>query len=137
MIILEGTDAVGKTSVINNLKGFNFKDRDINISNLMNFDITLKDRANRLNDYLKSINDHVIFLINNDNKELEKRVYSRKVIDEYDKLTYLYNLIYLETYTYMEYNSLLEDKLCVLDCTNLSVEEEEKKVKELIIKKGW
>ena len=137
MIILEGTDAVGKTSVINNLKEFNFKDRDINISSLMNFDITLKDRANRLNDYLKSIDDHVIFLINNDKEELEKRVYFRKVIDEYDKLTYLYNLIYLETYTYMEYNSLLEDKLCMLDCTNLSVEEEAEKVKELIIKKGW
>ena len=86
MIILEGTDAVGKTSVINNLKEFNFKDRDINISSLMNFDITLKDRANRLNDYLKSINDHVIFLINNDKEELEKRVYSRKLIDEYNKL---------------------------------------------------
>ena len=137
MIILEGTDAVGKTSVINNLKDFNFKDRDINISSLMNFDITLKDRANRLNDYLKSIDDHVIFLINNDKEELEKRVYSRKVIDEFDKLTYLYNLIYFETYIYMEYNSLLEDKLCMLDCTNLSVEEETKRIKELIIKKGW
>ena len=29
MIILEGTDAVGKTSVINNLKEYDIKDREI------------------------------------------------------------------------------------------------------------
>lgn len=137
MIILEGTDAVGKTSVINNLKGFNFKDRDINISSLMSFDISLKTRSNKLNDYLKSIDDHVIFLINNDKEELEKRVYSRKVIDEYDRLTYLYNILYFETFLYMEYNNLLENKLYMIDCTNLSIKEESEKVKELIIKKGW
>ena len=136
MFILEGTDAVGKTSVINNLKEYNLKDRDYYISNLMNFDISLNTRVNKLHEYLKSINDYVIFLINNDSKELERRVLLRSVIDEYDKLSYLYNILYLETYLYMEHFNLLEDKLYMIDCTNLSVKEESEKVKELIIKKG-
>lgn len=135
MIILEGTDAVGKTSVINSLKEYNIKDRDFYISSLMNFDISLKTRSNKLNEYLKNINDYVIFLINNDKNELERRVNSRSVIDEYDRLTYLYNILYFETYLYMEYNNLLENKLYMIDCTNLSIKEESEKVKELIIKK--
>ena len=136
MFILEGTDAVGKTSVINNLKEYNLKDRDYYISNLMNFDISLNTRVNKLHEYLKSINDYVIFLINNDSKELERRILLRSVIDEYDKLSYLYNILYLETYLYMEHFNLLEGKLYMIDCTNLSVKEESEKVKELIIKKG-
>ena len=136
MFISEGTDAVGKTSVINNLKEYNLKDRDYYISNLMNFDISLNTRVNKLHEYLKSINDYVIFLINNDSKELERRILLRSVIDEYDKLSYLYNILYLETYLYMEHFNLLEDKLYMIDCTNLSVKEESEKVKELIIKKG-
>lgn len=136
MIILEGTDAVGKTSVINSLKEYNIKDRDFYISSLMNFDISLKTRSNKLNEYLKNINDYVIFLINNDKNELERRVNSRSVFDEYDRLTYLYNILYFETFLYMEYNNLLENKLYMIDCTNLSINEESEKVKELIIKKG-
>ena len=136
MIILEGTDAVGKTSVINSLKEYNIKDRDSYISSLMNFDISLKTRSNKLNEYLKNINDYVIFLVNNDKNELERRVNSRSVIDEYDRLTYLYNILYFETFLYMEYNNLLENKLYMIDCTNLSIKEESEKVKELIIKKG-
>ena len=136
MIILEGTDAVGKTSVINSLKEYNIKDRDSYISSLMNFDISLKTRSNKLNEYLKNINDYVIFLINNDSNELERRVNSRSVIDEYDRLTYLYNILYFETFLYMKYNNLLENKLYMIDCTNLSIKEESEKVKELIIKKG-
>ena len=60
MIILEGTDAVGKTSVINNLKEYDFKDRDKNICSLIDFKISLIDRVNKLNEYLKKINDMVI-----------------------------------------------------------------------------
>ena len=35
MIILEGTDAVGKTSVINNLSDYKLLDRDKNICGLL------------------------------------------------------------------------------------------------------
>jgi broad-specificity NMP kinase len=133
-IVLEGTDAVGKTTVIEALKEYNIKDRDRNISKLMDFNISLINRANKLNEYLKTINDCIIFLVNNDKDELERRINLRSIIDEYDKYTYLYNLLYLETYTYMEQNDLLQDKLYLVDCTNLSKDEQVKKVRELIKK---
>jgi thymidylate kinase len=134
MIILEGTDAVGKTSVINNLDEYNLLDRDKNISKLFMFDISLVERVNKLVDYLKRNNIHVIFLVNNDKEELERRVNLRKVHDEFDKYTYLYNLMYLETYLYMEQNNLLNNKLYMVDCTGLNIEEETCKVKKLIDK---
>lgn len=132
MIILEGTDAVGKTCVINNLKGYNLLDRDKQISKLFVFDISLIERVNKLVDYLKKNNNHVIFLINNDKNELERRVSLREIQDEYDKYTYLYNLLYLETYLYMEKNNLLNNKLYMVDCTDLSINEQTNKVKKLV-----
>lgn len=132
MIILEGTDAVGKSSVITNLKDYNLQDRDKFISKLFMFDISLLDRVNRLVQYLKTNNNQVIFLVNNDKEELERRVGLRSIHDEFDKYAYLYNLMYLETYLYMEGNNLLNNKLYMIDCTNLSICEETSKVKTLV-----
>lgn len=132
MIILEGTDAVGKTSVIKALSEYNLLDRDKNICRLFDFDISLIDRANKLKNYLDNNNNYVIFLINNDRCELERRISLRETIDEYDKYTYLYNLLYLETYLYMEQKNMLGDKLFMVDCTGLSLEEETNKVKEKV-----
>lgn len=134
MIALEGTDAVGKTSVINNLKDYQLFDRDIIICKLFDFNISLIDRVNQLKEYLNNNKNYIIFLINNDKEELERRVNLRKTIDEYDKYTYLYNLLYLETYLYMEMNNLLYGKLFMVDCTNLSLEEQTNKVKEILDK---
>ena len=132
MIILEGTDAIGKTCVINNLKDYNLLDRDKNISKLFVFDISLIDRVKKLVDYLEKNDNQVIFLINNDKDELERRVSLREIQDEYDKYTYLYNLLYLETYLYMEKNNLLNNKLYMVDCTDLNISEQTNKVKKLI-----
>ena len=134
MIALEGTDAVGKTSVINKLRDYQLFDRDKNICKLFDFNISLIDRVNQLKEYLNNNKNYIIFLINNDKEELEKRVNSRKTIDEYDKYTYIYNLLYLETYLYMEMNNLLYGKLFMVDCTNLSLEEQTNKVKEILDK---
>lgn len=134
MIVLEGTDAVGKTSVIKNLSTYNLKDRDKDISELIDFNNSLLNRVNRLTKYLEETNNYIIFLINNDKDELERRVNLREEKDEYDKYTYLYNLLYLETYLYMNQNNLLKDKLYMIDCTGLSLEEETKQIKELIDK---
>ena len=132
MIILEGTDAVGKTSVRNNLKNYDILDRDKEICKLFDFNISLTDRAKKLNNYLEYNKNYVIFLINNDKEELERRINLRKVIDEFDRNAYIYNLLYLSTYLYMEYNNLLNGKLFMIDCTGLSIEEETKKVRKLI-----
>lgn len=134
MIVLEGTDAVGKTSVINNLKDYQLFDRDKNICKLFDFNISLLDRVNTLKEYLNNNKNYIIFLINNDKEELERRVNLRKTIDEYDRYAYLYNLLYLETYLYLEANNLLYDKLFMVDCTNLSLEEQTNKVKEILDK---
>ncbi|MBQ6323896.1 MAG: hypothetical protein IJI22_03585 [Bacilli bacterium] len=132
MIILEGTDAVGKTSVINNLSDYELLDRDKNICKLFDFNVSLVDRANKLKKYLDTNKNYVIFLINNDRAELERRIQLRETVDEYDKYAYLYNLLYLETYLYMKQKNFLGDKLFMVDCTGLSLEEETMKVKEII-----
>ena len=134
MVILEGTDAVGKTSVIKLLKEYKLKDRDKNICKLFDFNISLLERVIKLKKYLDNNNNHVIILINNDRNELEKRVSLRENIDDYDRYTYLYNLLYLETFIYMEENNMLNGKLFMIDCTNISLEEETAKVKEIVDK---
>lgn len=136
MIILEGTDAVGKTSVINNLSNYKLLDRDKNICKLFDFNISLVDRANKLKSYLDSNKNYVMFLINNDKDELERRIQLRETIDEYDKYAYLYNLLYLETYLYMKQNNMLSNKLFMVDCTGLSIEDEIKRVKKMIDERG-
>ena len=132
MIVLEGTDAVGKTSVIKALSEYNLLDRDKNICRLFDFDVSLLDRTNKLKEYLENTKEYVIFLINNDKEELERRISQRDTIDEYDKFTYLYNLLYLETYLYMEQKNMLVDKIFMVDCTGLSLEEQTNKVKEKV-----
>lgn len=132
MIILEGTDAVGKTSVKNNLCEYELLDRDKEVCKLFDFNISLNDRAIKLNKYLINSKNYVIFLINNDREELERRVYKREVIDEYDKYAYLYNLLYLETYLYMEQSNLLNNQLFILDCTGLNITEQTEKVRKLV-----
>ena len=133
MIVLEGTDAVGKTSVINNLMEYQLLDRDKNICKLFEFDISLIDRVKKIKEYIK-YNNYIIFLVNNDKEELERRIKLRNTIDEYDKYTYLYNLLYLETFLYMEKNNLLNNKLFMVNCTGLSLEEQTEKVKKIVHK---
>lgn len=132
MIILEGTDAVGKSSVINSLNDYKLLDRDKNICKLFDFNVSLLDRVNKLNEYLNNNKNYVIFLVNNDKEELERRVDLRDTIDEYDRYTYLYNLLYLETYLYMEKNDLLCNRIFMVDCTGLTLEEQTNRVKEIV-----
>ena len=134
MIILEGTDAVGKTSVKNNLCEYELLDRDKEVCKLFDFSISLNDRGILLNKYLINSKNYVIFLINNDREELERRIYKRDVIDEYDKYAYLYNLMYLETYLYMEHNNLLNNQLFISDCTGLNITEQTEKIRKLVKK---
>lgn len=134
MIVLEGTDAVGKTSVIKNLFGYDLLDRDKHISRLIDFNLSLIDRVNKLKIYLNKKDNYIIFLINNDKEELERRVKARDKIDEYDKYAYLYNLLYLETYLYMQQNNLLNNRLYMVDCTGLNKEQQAKQVKIIVDK---
>lgn len=134
-IILEGTDGVGKTATINELKKYNVicKDRCKEvISKYMNFDISVEFRANIYYKYLINNDNMVIFMINNDKNELMKRICSRECVDEYDLNAYEYNLLYLETYNYMKNNNMLANKLFLADVTDLDLNSQVEKVKKII-----
>lgn len=134
-LILEGTDGVGKTTTINELKKYNIICQDRSkeiISKYMMFDIDMEYRANKYHEFLKNNNYIVIFLINNDKKALMKRIYSRNKISEFDLQAYEYNQLYNETYQYMKENNMLENKLFMIDCTGLDIDKQVEKVKKVI-----
>lgn len=133
--ILEGTDGVGKTVTIEKLldEGIIVQDRCMDvISKNMLFNVSMSDRANIYQKYLKSIDKKVIFLTNNDKQELENRIKKRKVLSQYDTEAYRYNQLYKDTYNYMKDHNMIEGKLFMVDCTGLSLERQVQKVKEII-----
>lgn len=135
--IIEGADGVGKTEVVRRLNAENIYCQDRCkkvISKYMVFDISIYDRVHIY--YSKCLNKDckVIFLINNDEIELLKRIHNRKIIDEYDLMTNEFNRLYLETYKYIKTLDVLKDMFYIIDVTNLSIEEQTNKVKNLILK---
>lgn len=133
--ILEGTDAVGKSSTIIELEKIGIVCRDRSkdvISKNMLFSVDLETRVKVYHEYLKGIDKKVIFLVNNDKNELERRVNSRSKISSFDLEAYAYNQLYIDTYNYMKKRNLLENKLFLVDCTGLSLDEQVEKVKEMI-----
>lgn len=134
-IILEGTDGVGKTATIAKLReeGIECQDRSKDIiSKYMLFTVSMEERVKQYEKYFKKSDMKVIFLINNNGDELMKRIYSREVIGEFDLEAVAYNKLYLDTYEYMKKRNLLQDKLYLVDCTNLTLEEQVQKVKGVI-----
>lgn len=133
--IIEGTDGVGKSVTIEKLikKGIIAQDRCMEvISKNMVFNISMKERTTQYQEYLKSHQKKVIFLINNNENELNRRIAKRQVISGYDKDAVKYNKLYVDTYNYMEKNNMLENKLFLIDCTNLTIEEQVNKVEDII-----
>ncbi len=131
---LEGTDGVGKTTIIKRLldEGIICYDRDLEISNYMLKEISLAERINRYSKYLKDVNHNIIFLINNAKDEIMRRVNSRANISEFDLDANLYNDMYDETFAKLEELGLLYNRLYRIDCTFKSVESEVEMVKEII-----
>lgn len=137
-IIIEGTDGVGKTTVIKNLlkEGIICQDRceDV-ISKNMLFDISMEKRAKEIEEKYFSKNQEtmIVFLINLDKQELQRRINSREKISEFDLEAYEYGLLYRDTYEYMIRNYHTDGRLMVVDCTGLSKEEQYEKVKKRIM----
>lgn len=133
--IIEGTDGVGKSVTIEKLieKGIICQDRCMDvISRNMLFNIAMDKRANIYQKYLKNIHKKIIFLVNNSKEELESRINKREVLSQYDKEAYMYNQLYLDTYNYMKDKEMTEDKLYLVDCTGLTLEEQVSKVEGII-----
>lgn len=136
MIILEGCDGVGKTSTIELLKksGICCSDRSKDVfSRYMVKEVSMKERARVYFEYLNIHDDFIIFLVNNDRDELERRINLRPIKNEFDENTYFYNQLYQDTFNYMKENDLLNNKLLLVDVTGLTLEEQVKKIKETIL----
>ncbi len=134
--IIEGSDGVGKSTTIEALlkEGIICQDRCMEvISANMLFNISMEERAKKYQDYLKSIDKNVIILVNNNKEELERRINSRTNLSEFDKQAYDYNILYLETFKFMKKHNMLMNKMFLVDTTNLSIEEQTKRVKEIIL----
>lgn len=135
--ILEGTDAVGKTTTIIELlkEGIICQDRCMDmISVNMLFDIPMKERVTKYQEYLKHIDKKIIIMVNNDKEELEKRINKREKLSKFDSLAFEYNKLYKDTYEYMEKHNMLEDKMFLVNCTGLTIDEQVKAVKKIICK---
>ena len=137
-IIIEGTDGVGKSSTIEELKKYSIvcqdRSRDV-ISKYMMFDVSMEDRVNEYYKYLKDNDCIVLILVNNDKEELMRRIYSREKISDFDLQAYEYNILYKETYEYMKKKKMLLDKLFMVDVTNLNMKEQVEKVKKIILER--
>lgn len=134
-IILEGTDGVGKTETIKRLlmDGIICQDREMSvISKNMLFDVPMEERVKLYYEYLTKNNKHIIFLINKDKEELERRINSREVLSEYDLEAFKYNCLYEETYLYMKDKNMLQGKLHLVDCTGLDLNSQVKAIKDKI-----
>lgn len=133
--IMEGTDGVGKSVTMERLLDYGVicEDRSIEyVSQYMFFDVPMQLRASKLEEYLINGDKCIVFLVNNSKEELERRINSRDVISEYDLEAYQYNTLYLSTYNYMLEHDMLHDKLYLVDCTNLTIDEQVSKVYEVI-----
>ncbi len=134
---LEGTDGIGKSTVIESLmdEGIVCFDRNLDvICKYMLFDVSMEKRVNEYRKYLESTKDKILFLVNMDEEELRKRIYSRSVISEFDKYAVEYNKLYYDTYNVMKEKGYLNNKLHLLDCTNLSKEEQINAVKKMVLR---
>lgn len=125
-IILEGTDAVGKSTAAKRLERAGItaldRSRDV-ISKYMLFDVDMPTRVKKYADYFEENDDLVIFMVNFDGEEIMRRVYSRERVSEFDKRANEYNALYYSTYLYMKERNIASDKLALADCTGLSEEE--------------
>lgn len=147
-VVIEGTDGVGKSTVIKSLEQyfgnhaitehkqtdenpvkleFEFLDRETTtISASMLFTVRMKDRIERIKQYLDNNRDtFVLFLVNEDAKELLRRIETRdKPVSDFDRDAPAYNLMYTATYREMERQKYVNHQIGLLDVTGDGIEEE-------------
>lgn len=145
-IIIEGTDGVGKSTVIKSLRSFfdnmkivetpfnggshelvlQFLDRETSVvSANMLFDIGMEDRATRIRDYLIHTESNLVFLVNYDGNELMRRIETRdKPISDFDRDAPKYNQLYADTYKYMHDHRMCRHCVRLVDVTNAPVDAE-------------
>ena len=141
-VIIEGTDGVGKSTVIKALEQyfgnhtiteykqtdknpvkleFEFLDRETTtISASMLFTVRMKDRIERIKKYLDNNSDtFVLFLVNEDANELLRRIETRdKPVSDFDREAPAYNLLYMATFHEMKRHNMVNHQIAMLDVTD-------------------
>lgn len=147
-VVIEGTDGVGKSTVIKSLEQyfgnhtitehkqtdenpvkleFEFLDRETTtISASMLFTVRMKDRVERIKKYMDANPDtFILFLVNEDAEELMRRIKTRdKPISDFDNDAPAYNLMYTATYREMERQKYVNHQIGLLDVTGDGIKEE-------------
>jgi thymidylate kinase len=147
-VIIEGTDGVGKSTVIKALEQyfgnhaiteykqtdkkpvkleFEFLDRETTtISASMLFTVRMMDRVERIKKYMDANPDtFILFLVNEDAEELMRRIKTRdKPISDFDNDAPAYNLMYMATYREMERQKYVNHQIGMLDVTGDGIKEE-------------
>lgn len=147
-VVIEGTDGVGKSTVIKALEQyfgnhtiterkqtdenpvkleFEFLDRETTtISASMLFTVRMKDRVERIKKYMDANPDtFILFLVNEDAEELMRRIKTRdKPISDFDNDAPAYNLMYTATYREMERQKYVNHQIGLLDVTGDGIKEE-------------
>lgn len=134
--IIEGTDGVGKTSVIEALiqEGIICQDRCMDvISKNMLFHISMEERVKIYSEYLKKLDKNIIILVNNSKEELEERINKREKLSEYDTEAFRYNQLYFDTFQYMKKKGMLQGKMHLVDCTHMDLETQINAVRNVIL----
>lgn len=125
-IVLEGTDAIGKTTLTTYLnehfpqvKVFDRAKQDI--SKLMLFTNPPEEIASKIEDNIKrNLQDtHIFFLYTRDFDVLLKRVYAREVISDFDEDTVLYNSLYIIVWNLLK--KKMNENFHLLDITDKTI----------------
>lgn len=116
-LVVEGSDGVGKSTLVANLAqlGILCQDRAVKeITKMMKPHIDEQQRVLTVSRYLEdNSNCKVVFLYMSNESELYKRIYSRKIISEYDKNTIIFQRLYVDTYLKL---SQIYNNIYLVDC---------------------
>lgn len=116
-LVVEGSDGVGKSTLVANLAqlGILCQDRAVKeITKMMKPHIDEQQRVLTVSKYLEdNSNCKVVFLYMSNESELYKRIYSRKIISEYDKNTIIFQRLYVDTYLKL---SQIYNNIYLVDC---------------------
>ena len=99
----------------------------------MLFDVPMEKRIREYKKYLEITKDKILFLVNMDEEEIKRRIYSRNVVSDFDKYAVEYNRMYYDTFNCLKEKGFLNDKLLLLDCTGFTKEEQKEKIKRLVL----
>ena len=101
-IVIEGADGTGKSTLINELAqlGYLCQDRAVHeVTQSMRENIPRNIRINNVRLYLEEKRHRkLVILYLSKEGELEKRIFSREEISEYDKKALIFQKLYLDTY---------------------------------------